>query len=267
MGTFKRPRIVDGLNNWRFRERSPVGAHGSSAQFRPTLAVAITYRLLVRGNRPIVLSVGHVIEPGNFSPVDIELRARTRGGRALPMGHARGRIRGFPGAELDDWATFNLLAADTFFAQQNLAAFVNVPLGSGIWREFIVGESTGGVLVHRQDRSLKVSALDRVFERDFREVDDIGYLGKNEWQTQDDDAAANPEPGAVATPDEVADFHVEPSLVLWGTLRHSTGNADKMPTEGGDLHGTFHLKGMRTDGIAIPLPSSFAGAVEVDYAV
>jgi predicted RNase H-like HicB family nuclease len=28
----------------------------------------------------------------------------------------------------------------------------------------------------------------------------------------------------------------------------------------------FHLEGMREEGIPIPAPSSFAGAVEVDYA-
>jgi predicted RNase H-like HicB family nuclease len=28
----------------------------------------------------------------------------------------------------------------------------------------------------------------------------------------------------------------------------------------------FHLEGMREEGIAIPLPSSFAGGVEVDHA-
>jgi predicted RNase H-like HicB family nuclease len=28
----------------------------------------------------------------------------------------------------------------------------------------------------------------------------------------------------------------------------------------------FHLEGMREEGIAIPVPSSFVGAVEVDYA-
>ncbi len=28
----------------------------------------------------------------------------------------------------------------------------------------------------------------------------------------------------------------------------------------------FHLQGMREEGISIPEPSSFAGAVEVDYA-
>lgn len=28
----------------------------------------------------------------------------------------------------------------------------------------------------------------------------------------------------------------------------------------------FHLEGMRDEGIVIPLPSSFAGVVEVDYA-
>ena len=28
----------------------------------------------------------------------------------------------------------------------------------------------------------------------------------------------------------------------------------------------FHLDGMREEGIAIPAPASFAGAVEVDYA-
>jgi len=29
---------------------------------------------------------------------------------------------------------------------------------------------------------------------------------------------------------------------------------------------TFHLEGMREEGLAIPLPSSFAGLVEVDHA-
>jgi predicted RNase H-like HicB family nuclease len=28
----------------------------------------------------------------------------------------------------------------------------------------------------------------------------------------------------------------------------------------------FHLEGMREEGLSIPLPSSFAGAVEVDHA-
>src|SRR5689334_10811387 len=87
-----------------------------------------------RGSRSLFgwspkIFVRNFLAPGDAAAGDVVLNSTLVGRRAVPVHHSRTRVNGLAGLQFDYRSAFHLRVGDAFFHQNDLAAFMAVPLG------------------------------------------------------------------------------------------------------------------------------------------
>src|SRR6185369_13951147 len=107
-------------------------------------------RLLLFWRRPKFL-VRHFLQPRNPAARDVVLNPALVRRSAVPVDYARTCVGRFSRFQLDHRTALDLRVGDAFFDQDDLAAFVAVPLGARARIEAEMGDSGLGSLIQLGD--------------------------------------------------------------------------------------------------------------------
>src|SRR5579864_4023232 len=115
-------------------------------------------RGLVFGRRGVIF-FGDSIQPGCRTALDVKLSCSLGGRRAVPMRYAGTSIGGLAGAQFQYGAAFHLSAADAFFDQDDLPAFMDMPFGTSSRVKVDMSNAGLGVIFQPLDVTGEVGLL------------------------------------------------------------------------------------------------------------